>query len=75
MLDVELLKLLSSTDHVLMFSKLVAPPCSVRSEEESDREYYAEVSQNEGYFVGCPYSKDSSIWGSILGSPYSGKLP
>ena len=26
-------------------------------------------------FFGAPYHKDSSVWGSILGSPCSGKLP
>ena len=33
------------------------------------------VSLNEGYLFGGPYSKDRSILGSILGSPYLGKLP
>ena len=28
-----------------------------------------------GTFSGSPYKKDYSIWGSILGSPYLGKLP
>ena len=28
-----------------------------------------------GYFVGGPYNKDYHILVSILGSPYSGKLP
>ena len=26
-------------------------------------------------FLGGPYNKDHSIWGSILGSPYLGRLP
>ena len=35
-----------------------------------------EVSQNLGVpFFGCPNNKDSSILGSIFGSPYFGKLP
>ena len=33
------------------------------------------VSQNWGYLIGGPHNKDYSIWGSILGSPYFGKLP
>ena len=33
------------------------------------------VSQNKGYHFGAHHSKDYSILGSILGSPYSGKLP
>ena len=33
------------------------------------------VSQNQGYHFGGPNSKDYSILGSILGSPYLGKLP
>ena len=33
------------------------------------------VSKNYGYLVGCPHNKDYSILGSILGSPYLGKLP
>ena len=32
------------------------------------------VSQNRGYPFGGPNSKDYSILGSILGSPYFGKL-
>ena len=28
-----------------------------------------------GYFFWSPYTKDYSIWGSILGSPYFAKLP
>ena len=33
------------------------------------------VSPNWGYPFGGPYNKDSNILGSILGSPYVGKLP
>ena len=33
------------------------------------------VSQNEGYLFGGPHHKDYYILGSILGSPYFGKLP
>ena len=33
------------------------------------------VSQNQGCLFGASYNKDYSIWGSILGSPYFGKLP
>ena len=33
------------------------------------------VSLNEGYHFGGPKNKDYSILGSILGSPYFGKLP
>ena len=33
------------------------------------------VSQNSGYYFGGPYNKDYSIFGSILGFPYFGKLP
>ena len=33
------------------------------------------VSQNEGYFLEDSNKKDYSILGSILGSPYLGKLP
>ena len=33
------------------------------------------VSYNLEYLFGGPYNKDSSILGSILGSPYFGKLP
>ena len=36
---------------------------------------YLGVSQNWGYLFGGPYNKDYSILGSILGSPYFGKLP
>ena len=36
---------------------------------------HVEVSQNQGYLIGGPYNKDYSILGSILGSPYFGKLP
>ena len=36
---------------------------------------YLGVSQNLGYHFGGPYNKDDSIWGSLLGSPYFGKLP
>ena len=32
------------------------------------------VSQNSGYHFGCPYNKDYSILGSILGYLYFGKL-
>ena len=32
------------------------------------------LSQNEGYHFGGPYNKDYGILGSILGSPYFGKL-
>ena len=32
-------------------------------------------SQNSGYHFGGPNNKDYSIMGSILGSPYFGKLP
>ena len=31
------------------------------------------VSQNQEQRLGGPNNKASSIWGSILGSPYSGK--
>ena len=34
-----------------------------------------EVSQNWGYLFRGPHNKDYSILGSILGSPYFGKLP
>ena len=33
------------------------------------------VSQNQGYLFWGAYNNDSSILGSILWSPYSGKLP
>ena len=33
------------------------------------------VSQNYGYLFEGPYTKDYSIWGPILMSPYFGKLP
>ena len=33
------------------------------------------VYQNYGYHFGGPINKDYGIWGSILGSPYFGKLP
>ena len=33
------------------------------------------VSQNYGYLLWGPHNKDYSILGSILGSPYLGKLP
>ena len=33
------------------------------------------VSQNKWYFFKGPRNKDYSIWGSILGSPYFGKVP
>ena len=33
------------------------------------------VSQNYGYHFGGPNNEDYSILGSILGSPYFGKLP
>ena len=33
------------------------------------------VSYSSGYFFGGPHHKDYSILGSILGSPYFGKLP
>ena len=33
------------------------------------------VSQNWGYHSGGPHNKDSSILGSIWGSPYLGKVP
>ena len=33
------------------------------------------VSENSGYPFGGPHNKDYSILGSILGSPYFGKLP
>ena len=32
-------------------------------------------SQNQGYHFACPSNKDYNILGSILGSPYFGKLP
>ena len=32
-------------------------------------------SQNQGYHFGGPSNKDYNILGSILGSPYVGKLP
>ena len=33
------------------------------------------LSQNYGYLFGGPHHEDYSILGSILGSPYVGKLP
>ena len=36
---------------------------------------YVGVSQNDGYLFGGPHNKDYSILGTILGSPYFGKLP
>ena len=36
---------------------------------------YMGVPKNYGYLFGGPYNKDYSILGSILGSPYFGKLP
>ena len=33
------------------------------------------VAQNRGYSFGGPYSQAYSNFGSILGSPYLGKLP
>ena len=36
---------------------------------------YMGVSQNYGYLFEGPHNKDYSILGSILGSPYFGKLP
>ena len=33
------------------------------------------LSQNYGYLFGGPHNEDYSILGSILGSPYFGKLP
>ena len=36
---------------------------------------YVVVSPNKGYHFGGPDNKDCSILGSILGSPYFGKLP
>ena len=40
------------------------------------RDYtYMGVSQNQGYHFRGPNNKDYSILGSILGSPYFGKLP
>ena len=36
--------------------------------------FRAWVSQHWGYLVGGPHNKDYSIFGSILGSPYFGKL-
>ena len=33
------------------------------------------VSQNWGYLSEGPYNRDYSILGSILGSPYFGKIP
>ena len=35
----------------------------------------ARVCPNEGCFLGGPKNEDYSILGSILGSPYLGKLP
>ena len=32
-------------------------------------------SKKEGYRMEGPHNEDYSIWGSILGSPYFGKLP
>ena len=34
-----------------------------------------EASATQGYLCGCPYDRDSSIWGFTLGSPTFGKLP
>ena len=34
-----------------------------------------EDSQNKGYLIGGPHSKDNNILGSILGYPNFGKLP
>ena len=33
------------------------------------------VSQNQAYHFGGPHNKHSSILGSLLGSPYFGKIP
>ena len=33
------------------------------------------VSKSQGYLFGGSNNKDHSSWGSILGSPYFGKLP
>ena len=50
---------------------LFAPNCVAPTFEIS----HMGVSQNYGYPFGGPYNKDYSILGSILGSPYLGKLP
>ena len=36
---------------------------------------YIIISQNLGYLLGGSYNEEYSILGSILGSPYFGKLP
>ena len=49
----------------------------IRDNGKENGSYYlgSRVSQNRGTFFGGPYTKDYGIWGSILGSPYLGKLP
>ena len=57
---------------------LRAPEASKTAERERTYQSSAQhvgVSQNQGYHFGGPYNKDYSILGSILGSPYFGKLP
>ena len=42
---------------------------------QQDKQADMGVSQNYGYLVGGAHNKEYSILGSILGSPYFGKLP
>ena len=35
----------------------------------------AGVSENQGSFLWGPHTKEHSVWGFILGSPYIGKVP
>ena len=51
------------------------PYTSGKLENKPNKEHTYGVSQNYGYLFEGPHNKDYSILGSILGSPYFGKLP
>ena len=59
----------------LAWSDLGLAPYFHGAQVDSMPGYHMEDSQNYGYLFGGPHNKGYSILGSILGSPYLGKLP
>ena len=57
------------------FAFPAAPTCRLRPERENPKQNNIGVSQNLRYPIWGLHNKDYNILGSILGSPYLGKLP
>ena len=44
-------------------------------QKPNNQSEYLDASQNQGYLLAGPHKKDYNVVGSILGYPYSAKLP